>query len=278
MRVCIVGLGLIGGSLARALQRGGHTPTAIDADDSTVAAARRDGIRAERADDPGRREALPGAEVVVIAVPIERMSRVSSDILGHVDAGASLLHAGSLQRREALTLSDANAARIIGTHPMAGTHAAGYEASRYDLFDGATVSIESRADASARSVAESLWRAAGASRFVYRSADEHDALMAWTSHLPQLVSTALASVLARASIDRRDAGPGARDTTRLAGSPYAMWKTILDSAHPDTLRAIDAMHGAVGEIRAAMAAGDDAALENLWTRGGQWVSGSLPNQ
>ena len=272
MRVCVVGLGLIGGSLARALRSHGVAPTAIDSDETTVAAARRDGIRAERADDGGRRAAIADAEAIVLGVPIARLSDAANAIASLVGPDTIMLHAASLQRADALGMAGTLATRVIGAHPVAGTHAMGYAASSAHLFEGATVSIEARADQSVRGAAESIWRAAGASRFVYRSAGEHDALMAWISHLPQLASTALATVLSRAAIDPADGGPGARDATRLAGSPYEMWEGILDSASPETLRALDAVIGCMSELRSAIAERNHDALASLWTPARHWAA------
>jgi hypothetical protein len=111
------------------------------------------------------------------------------------------LHVCGLQGKGALGLDDATHERLIGTHPLAGSHESGFPASRPGLFIGATVSIEQRANAHVRRRAELLWRTVGAARIEYRTAEEHDRLMAWVSHLPQLASTALAASLAAADVD-----------------------------------------------------------------------------
>jgi prephenate dehydrogenase len=268
---CIVGLGLIGGSIAHALRHAGQRPRVADIDRATVAAARRDGFAAEVADGDGLRAAVSDAATIVLAVPIARLSEVAA-VVAAAAPDAPIFHVGGLQRRESLGLPPAIADRVIGTHPMAGSHRAGYAAADETLFEGATVSIESRAPPSVRECAESLWRAAGATRFVYRGADEHDRLVAWVSHLPQLVSTALAATLERSHIDPREGGPGARDTTRLAASPFDLWEAVLGAAPPETVRALDAMGATLAELRSAVAHRDQGALATLWSAADQWAT------
>ena len=269
--VCIVGLGLIGGSLAHALRRAGQPVRVADIDRATVTAARRDRLIAEVADADGLRASLAGADTVVVAVPLDQLAAVATTVVECAPDEAMVFHATGLQGAAALGLSSRVAERVVGTHPMAGSHRAGYAAADEALFDGATVSVESRARAGARGRADSLWREAGASRVVFRSAEDHDRLVAWVSHLPQLVGTALAATLERAHVDPRDAGPGARDTTRLAGSPHALWSAVLDAAPPDTIRALDAMSATLAELGDAVRARDGNALSSLWTTGQRWV-------
>jgi prephenate dehydrogenase len=272
MRVAIVGLGLIGGSLARALLRAGITPRATDTDRDTVTSARRDGIRAEMADQDGLRHALEDATVVIIAVPLARVGAAATEVLAVAEPGIHVLHAGSLQRAERLELRAEQSQLIVGTHPLAGTHESSYAAARASLFDGASVSIESRASPEIREAAESMWRAAGATSFAYRNADEHDRLMSWVSHLPQLVAVALAATLEGAGIDPRDTGTGARDTTRLAASPFPLWGEILAGAPPDTVQALEKMEATIAKIRRSleMSAGKDRRISAIWDRGRAW--------
>jgi prephenate dehydrogenase len=268
----IVGLGLIGGSLAHALRRGGKTVRVADIDRASVTAARRDGLVAEVADADGLRAAVRGAESVVIAVPLERMADVARAVIEAAPGDAKIFHTAGLQRATAVGLSSELAERVFGTHPIAGSHRAGYAAADPALFTGATVSVESRARLGTRGCAESLWLGAGAARIVFRSADEHDRIVAWVSHLPQLVSTALGATLDHAHIDPRESGPGARDTTRLAASPLATWSAVLRAAPPDTLRALEAMQSTLAELRAAVAAPDPDALAELWTAAQRWAT------
>jgi prephenate dehydrogenase len=210
------------------------------------------------------------ASVVIFAVPIDALAAVAPPVCEALAPSAVAMHAGGLQRRGALGLDEATHARLLGTHPLAGSHESGFGAARPDLFAGCTVSVDARADAVARAAAERLWRAAGAARIDYRAAEEHDRLMAWVSHLPQLAATALAATLADAGVDPRDTGPGARDTTRLAGSPLAAWPALLRGAPADVDRALCELERTIGELRSALARGDRARLEALWTTAREW--------
>jgi prephenate dehydrogenase len=158
----------------------------------------------------------------------------------------------------------------VGTHPIAGTERAGFGAADPATFRDATVRAEARADAQARARIESIWRAAGASRFVWDDARKHDALMAWISHLPQLTSTALASVLAEQRVAHREAGPGARDTTRLAASDLTMWGPILEGAPEETIAAVRRLTSTLHGLGDALEARDQASVARLWEQARAW--------
>src|SRR5258705_13950838 len=110
---------------------------------------------------------------------------------------------------------------------MTGDHRSGWDASRIGLFRSAPVYLcpTRQSTSDAINTATALWRSLGA-RPERMSAAQHDSRLAWTSHLPHMVSTALALALAGAGVDRTLLGPGGRDTTRLAGSSPEMWTAI----------------------------------------------------
>jgi prephenate dehydrogenase len=262
-RVAIIGLGAIGGSIAKALVRSGvrvraYTASAADADD-----ALRAGIAV--ANELGG--CVAGMQVVVIAVPLAAHAAVADAAIAAATDDAVLLHAASLQSANAV----GPARRVIGTHPLAGTHRAGFAAADADLFGGCVVSIEARAADDARTTAERLWRLVGARGFEYRTAEEHDRLMAWVSHLPQLAATALADAIAAAGVGSSALGPGGRDATRLAASPFEMWGGILAATRPDAARAAAALERSVSAIRSALESGDMQAVERIWASARAWA-------
>jgi prephenate dehydrogenase len=132
------------------------------------------------------------------------------------------------------------------------------------------VLVEDRASAPQREIIERVWRAAGAARFRYADADTHDRAMAWSSHLPQLVATALAATIAREGVQADLAGPGLLDTTRLSMSPLALWRSVLWAAPADALRAVAAMESALKELRTALEHRDEPAIRALWEQAGAW--------
>lgn len=274
--VSIVGLGVIGGSVARALARAGAAVRTYAADASDRDAARRVGI--DVANDLAG--CVARAPVVLIAVPVHVHAAAATAVVATADRDAVVLHAASLQRPSALgaaadgrgTYDREVAIRVVGTHPIAGSHRSGFAASDEALFIGSVVSIETRADRRTRSAAEKLWRTVGVDRFEYRSADEHDELMIWASHLPQLASTALANALASAGLDATALGPGGRDATRLAASPFELWAGILRGARPGVAHAAAALERSVGALRAALEDGDMDRLGSAWRAAAVWRS------
>lgn len=266
--VAIVGLGCIGGSLARALLAQGVEVRGWSTSPGDRRRAAAAGVAVPEGDAP--LDALcHGATSVVLAVPFPSLAVVAQQLRA-VAPGVRIFHVGGLQQRAALGVDGETWERLLGTHPLAGSHDTGFEASRADLFVGATVCIEERADARARRGAEWLWRTAGAGHIDYRTAEAHDRLMAWVSHLPQLTSTALGHTLAAAGIDPAEVGSGARDTTRLAATPLGAWPELLRGAPGEVAAAVAQLEATLAELRRVLEARDDTALSALWERAAAW--------
>ena len=269
--VAVIGLGVIGGSAAlRVRERGTPLRTfSTSAEDCEL--ARKAGLVVSQSLD----DAVRGVGLVLIAVPLNRIASVASEVIGAAPATATILHAGSLQRRDALDALPEVAARVIGTHPIAGSHRSGFGAARPDLFREATVYVERRAGARQRADAELFWSLAGARRIAYSDAHDHDAAMAWISHLPQLASKALANTLATAAPREMEIapGPGARDATRLAMSPFEMWYPILERAPSETAAALHAFERNVEHLRIALEARDWETMRRIWEGAGMWRAG-----
>lgn len=255
--VAVIGLGLIGGSVARDLAALGVRVVGHDRDAATVRAARRAGVI-----DAALGEALEGvetADVVIVAAPVDEAPRIVAALAGRALAARLVTDVGST-KRGVVAAAEAHGlgARFVGAHPLAGDHRWGWAASRRDLFAGARVYLCPAAGAAAEAVAlaGSLWRLLGAAP-VSGDAADHDALLAWSSHLPQLAATALALTLREAGVDRAQLGPGGRDTTRLAGSSPALWTAIARDNAPALAAAVAQLEHQLGELRAALL-GDDA--------------------
>lgn len=229
--VGVVGLGLVGGSLARCLKEDTRAPE--------IVASSLDGRALERAVDEGivdraaedAAEVAGSARIVVYATPLDATLELLDAHRDLWSPEAVLTDVVSLKEPVARKIGEVGAeSRWVGGHPMAGSEASGFEASRPDLFRGALIHLvrgEARADA-AREV-EALWRRTGA-RVHWIEAEEHDRRMVWASHLPQLLANALAAALARAGIEAGELGPGGRDMTRLAASSPELWRGLLDAA------------------------------------------------
>lgn len=276
--VAIIGLGVIGGSAALKLRERGTSLLTYAASDRDRSLAQASAIDVAASLD----EAVSAAGLVLIAVPIDRIAGVARAVVAAAPPTATVLHAGSLQRDDAIGGGPEVASRLIGTHPLAGSHRSGFAAASADLFRGATVFVERRAVGRQREDAEMFWSLAGAARIEYAVADAHDRAMSWASHLPQLASTALAAAIAD-GLEHAESnelvphgGPGARDVTRLAMSALDVWQPILDRAPGSTLEALRALEARVGALRSDLERRDWSAVQETWERGREWRNAAEP--
>jgi prephenate dehydrogenase len=271
MKVAVVGLGLIGGSLARDLASKGHEVLGYDRDRATLRRARRAGAIAETL-GPSL-DGIEEADVAVIALPVDLTQRV---LLGRADRLRGLkavTDVGSTKRSIMRAAARAGlATNFVGSHPMAGGHESGWAASSIRLFDRKPVYItaSSSSTAGATRLVRRLWRAVGG-RMQEIGAVEHDNLLAATSHLPQVVALALTMVYADAGIRRGILGRGGKEMTRLAASNPDMWAAILADNKVNVAARIARLRKALGEIEERVLAGDSDALRRLVGFTGRWA-------
>ena len=269
-RVGIVGLGLMGGSLARALHVLDHGPRIVafnrNRDDADRALA--DGVIDAVAGTV--EEAVEGQDLVVYATPLDvarEMMRAHSEGWGD----ATVTDVAGLKEpllRETGELGFA--AQFVGSHPMTGGTASGYEASSADLFSGETVFVcGGEAESERIGAVQSMWKAMGA-RVRPIDADDHDRLMVWASHLPQLISNVVAGAMAEAGLSVKDLGPGGRDLTRLAESSPEVWTSLLDGASEENLRAIESVQSGLDILRAALSEGSLDEVAELMRATREW--------
>jgi prephenate dehydrogenase len=267
-RVTVVGLGAMGGSLARALAGEGRSVTGWSPD----AAERRRALEAgvvRRAPDT-LAEAVRESDLVVLAAPLGATCDLVADRALR-SPGCVLTDVASLKVpvRDAVRRAGLSA-RWAGSHPMAGTEASGFEASRTDLYRDARVWLVAEPEAGdLGDRLHSFWSGLGA-RPAFIDAEEHDRLMARVSHLPQLASNALARVLADAGVSPSSLGPGGREVTRLAGSNPAIWRDILAHAGPDLGSALRALAVEAETLARLVDEGDTAALEDRMRHTRSW--------
>jgi prephenate dehydrogenase len=213
---------------------------------------------------------MAASTTVMLAVPVSELAHVVRAVLPHLPDECLVLHASSLQRREALGLTEMEFRRVLGTHPIAGAERSGFAAADPAMFRGATVRAEARATGADRAGIETLWRGAGVARIIWDESAAHDALMSWISHLSQITATALAAVLAEEGISPRDLGPGARDATRLAASDLVMWAPILERAPPETVVAVRRLTSALRGLGDALEAHDAPTVAQTWQDARSW--------
>jgi len=237
--VAIVGLGLVGGSLARALTAAGYTVTGIDWPLVVRRALRTRAISRGAT----RTEKGAAADVVVLAAPPATNLRLLRRLAKVARPGLVITDVSSVKGDIVREASRLGLDGFVGGHPMAGTEKQGFSASSAGLFRGAAWWIVPAPSARATRVVRSIVRAAGA-RPLTTDAAAHDRTMAFLSHVPQVVAWALLEAARGDAVARRHvrrAGPGFRGMTRLARSPRALWRDILAANRVEVRRALGAL-------------------------------------
>ncbi len=223
--VVIAGVGLIGGSFALALREAGFTGRIIGVSSpATVEKALASGVIDAALP---LSEAAAQADLIYLAQPIQQILETIGNVDRHARPGTLITDAGSTKAMIcAHAAGNIQKARFVGGHPMAGKESRGIEAAEPGLFRGRPYVLTSRDTDLER------WIEAIGARLVILDPVEHDRLVALVSHLPQLLSTALAGVIAEQPGSEKVAGPAANDLTRLALSPYEIWRDIFATNAP----------------------------------------------
>lgn len=272
-RVVIVGVGLIGGSLALSLKRAGVVGTVVGVGRSAASLekARMLGVIDEAAESLA--DAARGASLIVLCAPVAQNFALLHALEPHLEPGTIVTDAGSTKSDVIMAAKTAlgdKVAQFVPAHPIAGRELHGVEAALNDLYLNKKVVLcplqeNSRADVAA---VRAMWEAAGADCHVM-SAVQHDAVFASVSHLPHLLSYALVAQVANAedaSLKLDFAGGGFRDFTRIAASSPEMWRDICIANKEALLREINTYEAVLGHLKAQIKAGDGAALERVFAR------------
>lgn len=272
--VSVLGLGVMGGSLARALSELPEAPTVVgwSPEAGEREAARAAGVVARAPE--GWPEAVADADLVVLAAPL----RASCELLGPVadaaPAEATISDVASLKAPLAEAAAAAGVTdRWVGAHPMAGSEESGFGASRSGLYRGALVWTAAAASAAPRvPPVHALWKSVGAVPVAIEPL-AHDRLVAKASQLPQLAANALATVLAGAGVEPGQLGPGGRDMTRLAASGAGMWRDLLDDPSPELIQGLRALAGELERLAVLLEERDLDALERIMRATREWRLG-----
>lgn len=258
--VVILGLGLIGGSLARALRRSGFSKRFIGYGHREASLRR--GVELGVIDEftLSLDEAVARADILVICTPTLTAASMLASIIPQLSArGPVVTDVASVKgnlRDAAIAAAGAMPPQLVLGHPIAGSERSGVEASSADLFVDHRVILtpEEGNDPAAVDLVRSMWTSTGAD-VMEMTVDRHDAVLAATSHLPHVLAYTLVDALSRAQASDdifRCAAGGFRDFTRIASSDPVMWRDIAIANKTALLAAIDSFGENLGRLRNAV--------------------------
>ncbi len=255
-----MGVGVIGGSIGLALRRRHRRARVLGVDrPAALRAARARGALDEAT--PSLARGLREADLVVLALPVDGILEILPRVARHLAPGAIVTDVGSTKEAiDAAARRQGLAGRFVGGHPMAGSERSGVGHADGALFEGAPwILCPTRGAGSASRRVASLVRRLGAHPALL-DPRAHDRVMARLSHLPQLVSVALAN--AAGAHEARPflhlSGPGLRQMSRLADSPPGLWEAILRTNRGAATRALDDFAREVRRLRASLRTGPSA--------------------
>ncbi|MEH3035130.1 MAG: prephenate/arogenate dehydrogenase family protein [Sphingomonas adhaesiva] len=266
-RVAIIGLGLLGSSIARAVRQAMPTVrmTGHDASAEVREVARRIELVDDVADTPGA--AVIDADLVILCVPVGAMEAVATVIADDLPAEAIVSDVGSCKASVARALSAVlPPARVVPAHPVAGTEKSGPESGFATLFRGrwCIVTPLAESDASAVERVSAFWRRLGAD-VEQMTPDHHDLVLAVTSHLPHLIAYTIVGTaddletVTQSEVIKYSAG-GFRDFTRIAASDPTMWRDVFLSNKDAVLEMLQRFSEDLSQLQRAIRWGDGDAL------------------
>lgn len=265
-RLAVLGLGLLGGSVAAAAKQRGLALEVVGAArrqaplDRALAAGIVDSVASPA-------DAVKGADFVVLGTPVGSMPRVLADVSEFLSPGALVTDVGSVKVSviEMLPGLLPEGVDFVGSHPMAGSHLRGPDHARADLFEGASCVVTPREGQSAETIerVERFWREVGAN-VKRRAPARHDEEVAWISHLPHLVAFAFAESLKAAPTKVGElAGGGFRDFTRIAQSDAEMWGEILSLNAKALSGPLNHFSESLAQLSRVLEEGDSESLEKM---------------
>jgi prephenate dehydrogenase len=268
-QIAIVGFGLIGGSIALAV-RDRWPSVRITAVDRPPVLAHAAGSGAIDRAANGVTD-LGAADLVVLAAPVEQNLRLLPEVATHAGEGSVITDVGGTKRdivRAASQLTGSRAA-FVGGHPIGGAELGGFAFARPDLFRGRPWILTPSGSAPTDDRLTALIQSFGA-RPITMDAGEHDRLMAFLSHLPQLTISALMDVVGNASASGglRLAGRGLVDSTRLASSPADVWREVCASNASNLGPALDMLIARLQQLRAGLT--DSGVVDAVFESAAHW--------
>ena len=271
-RLAIVGVGLLGGSLAKAARARGLASeiVGVGRDASRLEAGRRDGVLDRITTDLAA--GVSDADFVILGAPVLAIPSLLDAVTKVAGPETIVTDVGSTKRAivaAAAGLARHRCLRFVGSHPMAGSEQSGYAHARADLFHGATVIVtptEASEPAAVKTVT-ALWEGVGAGRVITLDPDVHDRAVAAISHLPHLAAFALVDAVERFEPGAFEvAARGFRDTTRVAAADPVMWEEIFLANRDALAEGLEAFRAALADLARLIERGDGDALRAALAR------------
>ncbi len=273
-RLAIVGVGLIGGSIGRALRDSSAATEIIGYGRNSVHLSRAVELGLVDRWSTVLSDAVAGAEVVMVATPVGAMPGLFSQLVDLVSPTCIVTDAGSVKKKvvdAARASFGRSVARFVPGHPIAGLEQSGVEAATGDLFRGHKVILTPTPDTDPKAVAQidSLWRTTGA-QLMDMSPERHDRLLALTSHLPHMLAYALVNLLADQAQDEGEcfdlAAGGFYDISRVASSDPVMWRDICLHNADEVLARIGEYQDMMARLAALVKVKDAEGLEQMFRK------------
>lgn len=272
-KLCIIGVGLIGGSVARALRECNCVDSIVGTGRQleNLQQAEKLGVIDAYVQNPAK--AVEDADVVLVAVPLGAMAEVFEQIRPHLSPQTIITDVGSAKQSVIDSASNVFAglpANFVPGHPIAGTEKSGVDASFAELFQHRRVILTPRPDTDKTALerVKLMWQACGA-QVMEMDAVHHDAVLAATSHLPHMLAYALVDTLARMDDSQEIfeyAAGGFRDFTRIASSDPVMWHDICLANRDQLIRVMRAFSDDLHRLCDAMEQGDGDFLKTTFSR------------
>ena len=272
-QLCIIGVGLIGGSLARALKKAGVCKEIVGASRSAGNLEKAVSLGVIDRFETDLSKAVAKADVIVLCVPVGTNRAVLEAIRDHIRTDAILTDVGSTKGsvvEDVKNVFGKLPAGFVPGHPIAGTERSGVEASFAELFNDRKVILTPLAETDTKAVhtVRTMWEHAGA-EVVEMSVEHHDEVLAATSHLPHLLAFSLVDTLARmdeqTEIFKYAAG-GFRDFTRIASSDPVMWHDICLANHDAIIKMLDQFTSGLDELKMALNKSDSKKILEIFRR------------
>ena len=270
-RLAVIGVGLIGGSYARALRSAGFVEEIIGCGRSreNLERAVELGVIDSYSHDIGK--AVEGADLIFLAVPLGAIRPAFEAMKGHLGDTAIITDAGSVKGsviRDCEAVFGAMLPNFVPGHPIAGTEQNGVEASFAELYNNRRVILTpvSQTNESAIAIVQASWRYCGA-EVTRMFAVDHDRILAATSHLPHMLAYALVDMLARMDDKQemfRYAAGGFRDFTRIASSNPVMWRDICVANKDQLATLVEDFAAELQLLATSIRAGEQQQLEQIF--------------